>query len=77
MGASVVQRNAAAQKKATEALQEALNERGWTQNELARQLETSSAVVSRWLTGQRRPELEMAVRLQRLLGISVESWIAS
>ena len=48
-------------------------EREWSQNELARQLETDSAVVSRWFTGKQRPGLELALKIQTLLGIPVET----
>lgn len=43
-----------------------LKRRGWSQNELARQLGTSGAVVSRWLTRIQKPSRTMANRIEKL-----------
>lgn len=34
-----------------------------------------NGLVTRWLKKQRRPGLELAIKLERRLGIPVESWI--
>lgn len=57
------------------ALQQALKQRRWSQNELARCLGIASGAVSRWASGQRVPDLASAVLLQKELGISVELWL--
>jgi transcriptional regulator with XRE-family HTH domain len=63
---------------AIKAVREALEQRGWTQNELARQLGTNSAVVSRWLSeGPRNPGLEMALKIEALLGVPAGLWVES
>ncbi len=59
---------------ASAVLQE-LSKRGWSQSDLARELETETGSVSRWMTGSRVPSLEMAVRMKKLLGVPVEFWI--
>jgi len=61
---------------AVKRLKAELARRDWSQNELARKLGTDSAVVSRWMTGQRTPELKLAVAIERLLGIPAAAWIA-
>ncbi len=50
----------------------ALVDRGWTQNELARRLGTSSGLMSRWLNGDRTPDRSSAVQIEKLLGIKPE-----
>ena len=61
--------------KAVDLLRAAIVDRGWTQNELARRLGTDSAVVSRWMTGQRKPGLGLAMRIETLLGVSSGLWL--
>lgn len=34
-----------------------------------------NGLVTRWLKGQRRPGLDLAVKIERRLGIPVESWL--
>ena len=34
----------------------------------------NDSTVSRWLTGERTPGLEMAVAIERRLGVPVEAW---
>lgn len=34
-----------------------------------------NGLVTRWLKKQRRPGLELAIKLERRLGIPVESWV--
>lgn len=64
-----------AKPKAVPVLRAALVKRGWTQNELARQLGTDTAVVSRWMTGRRKPGLELALKLEDLLGVQAQLWV--
>lgn len=60
----------------------ALRERDWSQWELCKHLtgrdgETlGPGIVCRWLYGDRRPSLRMAVELRDLLGIAIETWHA-
>lgn len=48
---------------------------GWSQNELARRLGTDSAMVSRWLTGQRCPSLDMGLKIEQITGIRCSDWV--
>jgi len=50
----------------------AIAKRGWTQNELARQVGTSSGLVSRWMRGDQNPDIRSAMRIADLLGIALE-----
>ncbi len=48
----------------------------WTQSDLARELGVSTAVVSRWLSGERTPSLDMAFRIQNSkIAIPAEAWV--
>lgn len=58
----------------TQTLEENLERRGWSQTDLAERLGVSTAAVSRWLSGERTPSLEMAFRIEELLGIPAETW---
>jgi transcriptional regulator with XRE-family HTH domain len=49
----------------------ARKQRGWTQNELAAQLGTTSATVSRWENGHSTPTDWWTDRLLELLGVAV------
>lgn len=61
---------------AAERLRVRLKELGWTQLELALAIGVSGAVVSRWLSGERSPSLEMAFRIQNsAVGIPADAWI--
>jgi len=51
-----------------------LEEKGWNQTRLSEEIRVSSAVVSRWLSGERHPSLEMACRMEAALGIPAEAW---
>jgi transcriptional regulator with XRE-family HTH domain len=53
-----------------------MQRKGWSQTDLAGKLETSSGVVCRWLYGDRRPTLEFALVIQRVLGIAAGLWHA-
>jgi transcriptional regulator with XRE-family HTH domain len=55
-------------------LREVLALQGWSQNELARQLGTSSGLVSRWLSGRRTPGLVWAIAIARLTGVPASAW---
>jgi transcriptional regulator with XRE-family HTH domain len=59
---------------AIERLRGRLEEKGWSQSRLGEEISVSSAVVSRWLSGDRTPSLEMACRIENALGIPVEAW---
>ena len=53
-------------------LRKELDERGWDQAELARRSQTSTALISRMLSGERRPGAVVARRLARALHTSPE-----
>ena len=59
---------------AAEILRAHLDERGWSQARLGKEITVSTAVVSRWLSGDRSPSLEMACRIEAALGIPVATW---
>jgi transcriptional regulator with XRE-family HTH domain len=48
--------------------------KGWNQTRLSEEIGAASGLVSRWLRGPRRPSLEMALRLEKALGIPVGAW---
>lgn len=52
----------------------ALQARGLSQNRANKLLGTASGMMARWLYGDRRPSLAMAVRCLELFGIPVEAW---
>ena len=45
-----------------------------SQASLARQLETSTTNIQRWLHGHRVPRVEFLAKLERLTGIPSASW---
>ena len=55
-------------------LRRALEKKGWTQAQLARELGVIPCVVNKWAIGKQRPSLRFALRLQTLLGIDPGSW---
>jgi transcriptional regulator with XRE-family HTH domain len=59
---------------AVEALRVELGKRGWTQNELARRLETNSGTLSRWLSGRVLPPLHVALWIEKELGVAANLW---
>jgi ribosome-binding protein aMBF1 (putative translation factor) len=52
----------------------AMKKVGWSQAELARQLEVDTSLVSRLLSGQRKPTRQQAFRLEQLLKVPMSSW---
>jgi transcriptional regulator with XRE-family HTH domain len=50
-------------------------ERGWTQRQLARQLDLSHQAVSKWENGESAPDVETLVRLARLFGVTIDRLI--
>ena len=58
----------------------ALDERGWSQGDLRRKLTSKDdkmlrpGAISRWLFGDHRPSLPLAIQLRDLIGIPVEAW---
>lgn len=57
------------------ALALALQQKGWSQRELARRLEVSPSTVTRWLAGTRVPDRQHMGSLRSLLQVSSEVWI--
>lgn len=62
-------------RSGAEQLLERIAELGWNQLELSRRIDASTAVVSRWLAGQRKPSLEMAFRIQSATGLAADAWL--
>jgi len=56
-------------------LQQALNERGWTQTDLARRMECAQPVVHRYLSGLRCPGLDMVAKFEAAIGVEHGSLI--
>lgn len=52
-------------------LQQQLDERGWSQNQLARELGFTSAGISRIMTGTRQPGIKTCVRLAQTLNVDL------
>ena len=61
---------------APERLRVRLRELGWTQLEFSEVIGASPANVSRWLSGERTPSLDMAFRIQRsAVGLPADAWV--
>jgi transcriptional regulator with XRE-family HTH domain len=58
----------------TRALWREMGARKWSQGDLGRELGTKSAVVNRWLHGDRKPDRTFALRIESLLGIDPALW---
>lgn len=58
-----------------ELLRQAMQARGLTQTALEASVGASKGLVSRWLSGERTPELSFAVRLEDLLGVPARAWL--
>jgi transcriptional regulator with XRE-family HTH domain len=56
-------------------LSERLAQKKWSQCEFAERLGISTSAVSRWISGERKPSLEMAFLLEEELGIPAEDWL--
>ena len=61
-----------AQWGAKKTLRQLREERGWTQQELARRLGVTQGAVSLWERGVRRPYRRTRRRLAEVFGISIE-----
>ncbi len=48
-------------------------ERGWTPEQVARQVRVAEVTVERWERGDQRPQLRYRRRLATLFGVSVEA----
>jgi transcriptional regulator with XRE-family HTH domain len=58
-----------------ESLPAALRAKGWTQNELARRLGISKAHVSNMMSGRVTPGKKLALKISRLLDVSLHALI--
>lgn len=47
---------------------------GWTQEEIAAELEVAQATVSRWLGGERRPTSKDRAQLEDVFGVGWRLW---
>lgn len=52
----------------------ALERRGLTITEAAEQLECGKGMVSRWIRGERKPDLDHAVKIEQLFAVPVNLW---
>jgi plasmid maintenance system antidote protein VapI len=57
-----------------EALIDKLAELGLSQTDLAARVDATGASVSRWISGERTPTLEMAFRIEDVIGLSPAVW---
>lgn len=62
-------------KRGSLLLEAKLYELGLTQADLSKRIGVSTGAVSRWLSGDRRPTLALAFRMESELGIPAELWI--
>jgi len=46
-----------------------------SQNEFARRLGLNTGVVTRWISGLRRPESHLREAIERLLGVKTTDWM--
>jgi len=55
-----------------------LKKRGWSQRDLARQMDVSSSTISRMLDEQKpsKPDVEQLIKLSKVLGMGLETLIA-
>lgn len=59
-----------------ERLRTRLKDLGWTQRDLAREIDTSAAVVCRIVSGERPPSLAIAFRIQKSpVAIPADAWV--
>lgn len=65
----------AARNQGPDLLRKAMKERGISQNALESMLGTSKGLSSRWLSGERAPELRFALALEDLLGVPPRAWL--
>lgn len=63
------------QRAPAEWLRAASEAKGWNQTQLSEELRVSSAVVSRWVRGERVPNWSSALKIERLLGIPAKVWL--
>ncbi len=56
------------------ALAKALEARGWTQADLARELGCHSGLVNRWMHGLRVPGRHWSVEIERVTGVKTSLW---
>ena len=52
----------------------AMEERGWSQAQLAKSIAAQPGVVPRWLYGDRKPSWDWAATLRDSFGISLDAW---
>jgi transcriptional regulator with XRE-family HTH domain len=48
-------------------LQTNLNDRGWSQSDLARAMDTRPSAISKWVNGHQKPEIAQCVRMAQAL----------
>jgi addiction module HigA family antidote len=59
-----------------QAVQRQLDRKGWTQEEAAAELGVSRYSVNQLVNGRRSITPDMALRLEKVFGVSAESWLA-
>lgn len=55
-------------------LRKALHDRGMKLAELERAINIANGTVCRWLSAEKRPDLDSAVAVEKLLGVPVDAW---
>lgn len=53
-------------------IEQARKEKGWTQDQLAEAMNTSSVQISRWETGKRDPQTATLIKIANALGVSLD-----
>lgn len=67
----------AARTQGPDLLRQAMREAGITQMALEAKLGASKGLTSRWLSGERVPELRFALALEDILGVPARAWLAT
>lgn len=67
----------AARTQGPDLLRQAMKEAGITQMALEAKLGASKGLTSRWLSGERVPELRFALALEDILGVPARAWLAT
>jgi len=62
------------QRPGGEQLRRRLFDLGWNQTKLGEEIGASSGVISRWISGERSPSLEMACRIFDATKLPITVW---
>jgi transcriptional regulator with XRE-family HTH domain len=54
-----------------------MRRREFNQSDAAKHFDWHESVISQYLTGERRPNLENAIKIEELTGIPAKSWLST